>query len=161
MPDGFKFTMLVTNSPDAIQLAEAYRAQMAEANITAEIELLEFGTLLDRTNNSDFQAVSLGWSGRPDPDGNIYNYFHTDGGNNRGGYSNPEVDALLEQTRSEADQAARKALYTQVTTIIAEEAPMIFVRIPAESKVWQPSLKGFVHVPDGMMRMDSVWVEEG
>lgn len=160
MPDGFEFTMLVTNSPDAIQLAEAYKAQLSEANITCEIELLEFGTLLDRTNNGDFQAVSLGWSGRPDPDGNIYNYFHSEGGNNRGGYANPDVDALLEQTRSEADQAARKALYTEVTTLIAEEAPMIFVRVPAESKVWQPSIKGFVHIPDGMMRMDSVWLDQ-
>jgi peptide/nickel transport system substrate-binding protein len=159
-PDGFEFTMLVTNSPDAIQLAEAFRAQLAEANITANLELLEFGTLLDRTNNSDFQAVSLGWSGRPDPDGNIYNYFHSEGGNNRGGYSNPDVDDLLEQTRSESDQEARKALYTGVTTLIAEEAPMVFIRFPAESKVWQPSIKGFVHVADGMMRMDTVWLEQ-
>jgi hypothetical protein len=47
-----------------------------------------------------------------------------------------------------------------VTTLIAEEAPMVFIRFPAESKVWQPSIKGFVHVADGMMRMDTVWLEQ-
>jgi peptide/nickel transport system substrate-binding protein len=160
-PDGFEFDMLVTNSPDAVQLAEAYKAQLAEAKINANIVLLEFGTLLDRSNNSDFQAVSLGWSGRPDPDGNIYSYFHTDGGLNRGGYSNTQVDDLLEQTRKVADTSKRKDLYTQVTTLIAQDAPMIFIRFPAEIKVWQPVVKGYVHVPDGMMRMDKVWLDQG
>jgi len=160
-PDGFEFTMLVTNTPDAQQLAEAYKAQLAEAGITANLELLEFGTLLDRSNSSNFEAVSLGWSGRPDPDGNIYGYFHSDGGLNRGEYSNPDVDKLLEETRAKATTEERKPIYSEVTKMIAEDAPMIFVRFPAEIKVWQPTVKGFVHVPDGMMRMDKVSVDQG
>ncbi|MDI3340525.1 MAG: ABC transporter substrate-binding protein [Sphaerobacter sp.] len=159
-PDGFEFTMLVTNTPDAIQLAEAYRAQMAAVGINAKLELLEFGTLLDRNDAGDFQAVSLQWSGRPDPDGNIYNYFITDGGLNRGKYSNPEVDRLLEQTRAVADPAERKKLYAEVCRLIAEDAPMIFIRFPAEIKVWQPVIQGFVHVPDGMMRLKTVWLRQ-
>lgn len=157
MPDGFEFTMLVTNTPDGVQLAEAYRAQIGEAGITCNIELLEFGTLLDRSNAGDYQAVSLGWSGRPDPDGNIYGYFHSDGGLNRGGYSNAEVDELLDQTRAVSDQDERRALYTELLTIVAEEAPMLFVRFPAEIKIWRPFLEGFSHVPDGMMRFDTVY----
>jgi peptide/nickel transport system substrate-binding protein len=155
-PDGFSFTMLVTNSPDAIQLAEAYKAQLAEAKITANLELLEFGTLLDRSNNGNFEGLSLGWSGRPDPDGNIYGYFHSQGGNNRNGYNNPEVDKLLDQARAVADPAERTKIYAQATKIIAEDAPMIFIRFPAEVKVWLPAVQGFVHIPDGMMRLTSV-----
>jgi len=160
MPDGFEFTMKVTNSPDAIQLAEAYQAQIAEAGITCELELLEFGTLLDQLNSSDFEAVSLGWSGRPDPDGNIYGYFHSEGGLNRGGYANAEVDTLLEQTRAESEPAVRRDLYTQAMTIVAEEVGMVFIRYPAEIKVWRPSVVGFTHIPDGMMRFDGVSKEE-
>ncbi|CAN5200827.1 ABC transporter substrate-binding protein [soil metagenome] len=161
MPDGFEFTMLVTNTPDGVQLAEAYRAMIGEAGIVANIELLEFGTLLDRSNAGDYQAVSLGWSGRPDPDGNIYGYFHSEGGLNRGSYSNPEVDELLDQTRAVSDQDERRALYSELLTIVAEEAPMIFVRFPAEIKIWQPVIEGFMHVPDGMMRMDGVSRTDG
>lgn len=160
MPDGFEFTMVVTNSPDAIQLAEAFRAQIGEAGITCTIELLEFGTLLERTDSGNFQAVSLGWSGRPDPDGNIYSYFHSAGGNNDVGYSNPEVDELLDETRAVSDQDERRALYSELLTIVAEEAQMLFIRFPAQNKVWQPAVKGFVLVPDGMMRMDEVYLEE-
>jgi peptide/nickel transport system substrate-binding protein len=161
MPDGFEFTMLVTNTPDGVQLAEAYRAMIGEAGIVANIELLEFGTLLDRSNAGDYQAVSLGWSGRPDPDGNIYGYFHSEGGLNRGSYSNAEVDELLDQTRAVSDQDERRALYSELLTIVAEEAPMIFVRFPAEIKIWQPVIEGFMHVPDGMMRMDGVSRTDG
>ena len=113
--------MMVTNSPEAIQLAEAYKAQLAEAKITANLELLEFATLLDRSNKGDFESVSIGWSGRPDPDGNIYNFFHSTGGNNRNGYNNPEVDKLLEDARVASDPAQRKTIYTQATKIIADE----------------------------------------
>ena len=155
-PQGFSFTMLVTNSPEAIQLAEAYKAQLGEAKIVANIELLEFATLLDRSNKGEFEAISLGWSGRPDPDGNVYNYFHSKGGGNRGNYNNPEVDKLLEQARAVADPAQRKQLYTQATKLIADDVPQVFIRFPAEIKVWQPAVQGFVHVPDGMMRLNAV-----
>lgn len=159
-PNGFAFTMLVTNSPEAIQLAEAYKAQLAEAKIVANLELLEFATLLDRTNKGDFEAHSLGWSGRPDPDGNIYNYFHSTGGNNRTGYKNAEVDTLLDQARAVADPAERKKIYAQATRIIADDAPFAFVRFPAEVKVRLPVVQGFTHIPDGMMRMTNVWLKK-
>jgi peptide/nickel transport system substrate-binding protein len=159
-PGGFEFTMKVTNSPDAIQLAEAYQAQISEAGITVTLELLEFGTLLDHLNSSNFEAVSLGWSGRPDPDGNIYGYFHSEGGLNRGGYANEEVDRLLEQTRAESDPDVRRELYTEAMTIVAEEVGMVFIRFPAEIKVWRPVVEGFTHIPDGMMRFDDVTKSE-
>ena len=120
----------------------------------------ETGRVLDRNTAGDFQAVSLGWSGRPDPDGNIYNYFHSTGGNNRMSYKNPEVDTLLEQARTVADPAERKKIYTQVTKIIADDAPFAFVRFPAEIKVWLPAVQGYVHIPDGMMRMTNVWLKK-
>jgi peptide/nickel transport system substrate-binding protein len=160
MPDGFQFNMMVTNTPDAIQLAEAYQDQMAEVGIDCNLELLEFGTLLDRLNTEDFEACSLGWSGRPDPDGNIYGYFHSDGGTNRASYSNPDVDDLLEQTRAVTDPDERREIYSEVTTLIAEDAPMIFVRFPAEIKVYQPAVQGFEHIPDGMMRFVNVSLDE-
>jgi peptide/nickel transport system substrate-binding protein len=160
MPDGFSFSMMVTNTPDAIQLAEAYQDQMAQAGIEVELELLEFGTLLDRLNAEDFEAVSLAWSGRPDPDGNIYGYFHSEGGFNRAGYSNPEVDDLLDQTRAVTDQDERRELYSQLTTIVAEEVGMIFIRFPGQIKIHQPRVQGFAHIPDGMMRFNEVWLDE-
>jgi peptide/nickel transport system substrate-binding protein len=117
--------------------------------------------LLDRLNSEDFETVSLGWSGRPDPDGNIYGYFHTEGGLNRGSYSNEEVDRLLDETRAVTDLDERRELYTEAMTLVAEDVAMIFIRFPGEIKVHQPRVQGFVHIPDGMMRFTEVWLDEG
>jgi peptide/nickel transport system substrate-binding protein len=123
-----------------------------------DIELLEFATLLDRTLKQEFDASSLQWSGRPDPDGNIYNYFYSTGSGNRSQYKNPELDKLLDQTRAVSDQAERKRLYGEVNKILTEDDPMIFIQHRPEVKVMSPKLKGFVHVPDGMMRFAAVTI---
>ena len=50
-------------------------------------------------------TVRNGWSGRPDPDGNVFNFFHSKGAQNRSDYLNPEVDKLLEGARVVGMQA--------------------------------------------------------
>ncbi len=154
--EGFSFTLLLTNSPEAIQLGEAYKAQLQEARITANLEVLEGSAFTDRSNKGSFEATIGTWSGRPDPDGNVYNYCHSSGGLNRGSYKNTEVDRLLEQTRAVSDTGERKRLYTQVSKLVTDDAPHVFIRHAAEIKVWQPAVEGFVHIPDGMMRLTTV-----
>ena len=123
-----------------------------------DIELLEFATLIDRTNKHEFDASSLQWSGRPDPDGNVFNYFHSKGGQNRSQYSNPQVDQLLEGARATYDNAERKRIYQQANRIILDDSPMIFIQHRPEIKVMAPKLQNFAHVPDGMMRFAQVWL---
>jgi peptide/nickel transport system substrate-binding protein len=71
----------------------------------------------------------LRWiGGNEDPD--IFEYvFHSSkfppNGANRDYYSNPKVDALIDQARREVDQAKRKSLYAQVQSILAEDLPYI------------------------------------
>jgi peptide/nickel transport system substrate-binding protein len=117
-----------------------------------EIELLEFATQLDRTLKEEFGVNILQWSGRPDPDGNVFNYFYSKGSGNRSQYANPDVDKLLEQTRVTSDPAERKKLYSQINTILTDESPMIFIQHRPEVKVMSKKVQGFVHNPDGMMR---------
>jgi peptide/nickel transport system substrate-binding protein len=153
-----KFTLVVTNTPEDKQIAEVYKEQLADVGISMDIELLEFATLLDRTLKQEFDASSLQWSGRPDPDGNIYNYFHSKGSGNRSQYSNPEVDKILEQTRAVSDPAERKKLYSQLNQILTDDNPMIYIQHRPEVKVMSSKIKGFVHVPDGMMRFAAVTI---
>jgi peptide/nickel transport system substrate-binding protein len=153
-----KFTLVVTNTPEDKQIAEVYKEQLADVGITMEIELLEFATLLDRTLKQEFDASSLQWSGRPDPDGNIYSYFHSKGSNNRSQYANPEIDKLLEQTRAVSDEAERKKLYSQINQTLTDDNPMVFIQHRPEVKVMSKGIKGFVHVPDGMMRFAAVTI---
>src|SRR5262249_35705227 len=77
MPSGFSFTHNVGNTPIDVQEAEVLKAQLAEAGITVNISVLDGARLLAEGNAKKFQMSESQWSGRPDPDGNTYQFFHT------------------------------------------------------------------------------------
>jgi peptide/nickel transport system substrate-binding protein len=150
----------VTNTPEAIQIAQAYKEQLAEGGLEMDLELMEFGTALAKYNNSEHTCFQVGWSGRPDPDGNTYGFLHSKGGLNRDQYSNPKVDELLQKARAVYDQAERKALYTEALKLAINEGAIVYLYWPLDQKTWSPKVNNYVHVPDGMMRFKSVWLSK-
>src|SRR3989442_1748694 len=159
MPNGFSFVVKGWNQPTHVQELQIVQAQLKEIGVDMKIELLEFGKLLADLNSHTFVALRIGWSGRPDPDGNAHVFLHSKGGLNRVRYSNPKMDELLDQARAESDIGKRKALYVQVTRLAAEDAPYAWLHHDAEIKVWADHVKGFEHISDGMLRMKGVWIE--
>lgn len=153
-----KFSCYVTNTPEGIRIAQAYKEMLAEGGLDMDIELLEFGTALAKYNNFEHTCFQVGWSGRPDPDGNTTSFLKTGGGLNRDQYSNPQVDTLLDQARATYDQAQRKSLYSQMLKIALPEVPIVYLYWALDQKTFTPRLKGFIHVPDGMMRFKSVYL---
>jgi len=119
---------------------------------------VEFGALLSQLDAHRFEAALLGWSGRPDPDANIYGFFVTDGGLNNSAYSNPRVDTLLDAARVLTTPDQRRRAYAEIMQILNTELPYLFLWWPKEYKVHSPRLQGFVHVADGMMRFRHVWL---
>ncbi len=146
------FTLKTGTSPANAQLAQLVQNFLQPAGINMKIEKVEFGTLLDQMDKGNFQAAQIGWSGRPDPDQNIYDWFITGGSNNNGGYSNPQVDQLLKQARAENDEAKRKAAYDKAVQIIHDDAPYIFIYHPNNLLGMRANVTGFTYVPDGIIR---------
>jgi len=158
---GFAFTMTTANIPINIQEAEVIQAQLSEAGMSMKVKLVDAATQLSDGNSRNFDMISYQWSGRPDPDGNIYQFYRTTPGTslNWSGISNPQLDALLDKTREVSAQAERKKLYSQVTKILQEELPMIFIVHPVEPKAFGPRVQGYEPIPDGMMRFRTVWLK--
>jgi peptide/nickel transport system substrate-binding protein len=160
-PSGFSFTHTIINTPFEIQQGEVVKAQLAEAGITANVQPVDGATQLSAGNNKTYQMTTYNWSGRPDPDGNTYQFFHTTPGVslNWSGISNPQLDQLLEQTRQVTDHAERKKLYSQAIEIMRDEAATPFIVHPIEPKALSPKLQGYVPNPDGMLRFKDVWLK--
>jgi peptide/nickel transport system substrate-binding protein len=156
-----KFSCYVTNTPEGIRVAQAYKEMLAEGGLQMELELLDFPTALAKYNNAEHTCFQVGWSGRPDPDGNTTSFLKTGGGLNRDQYSNKQVDDLLDKGRATYDQAERKKIYTAALKIAIAEVPIVYLYWGIDQKTFTTKLKGFVHVPDGMMRFKSVWLEKG
>ena len=159
-PNGFTFTLTTNNIPINIQEAEVMQAQLAEAGITTKVKLVDSATLIADGNARNFEMVSFQWSGRPDPDGNTYQFLRTTPGTsfNWSGISNPQIDALLDRTREISNQAERRKLYGELTRLLQDEMPMVFIIHPVEPKAFSPRVQNYEAIPDGMMRFKDVWM---
>lgn len=157
-PDGFSFTYKTDPSPASQQMGQVIQNNLKPAGIDVKLEQLEFGTLLEDSSSGDFEALHLGWSGRIDPDLNIYDFMTTDGDFNDSGYSNPEVDDLLNEARTTSDEARRKELYTQTMEILHEDVPYVYLYHSNTTTdfAMQSNVKGFTAYPDGILRLANV-----
>ena len=125
----FHLTMKTSTEGSTRLLAAVLQQQLSDVGITLDIRTFEFATFFSDVTHGAFQLYSLRWiGGNEDPD--IFEYaFHsakfTPNGANRSFYSNPDLDALINQARSQLDQNLRKQLYAQVQQILAEDLPYI------------------------------------
>lgn len=102
--------------------------QMWEKNlgIQAEFQQTEFATFLKDLHKRRFQMFDIGWiADYPDPENFLDILFHSESSNNHTNYNNPDVDALLEQARTETDDAVRFELYNQAEQMIIDDAPWV------------------------------------
>ena len=125
----FRLTMKTSTDENTRLMVAVMQQQLREAGIALDIRSFEFATFFADVQHGAFQLYSLRWiGGNEDPD--IFEYaFHSSkfppNGANRGFYSNPKLDALIDQGRRAIDPSVRKPLYAEVQSILAEDLPYI------------------------------------
>ncbi len=130
-PDGIRLhlTMKTSNDEGTRLLAAVLQQQLAQVGIALDLRSFEFATFYSDVTRGAFQMYSLRWiGGNEQPD--IYEYaFATKSfpphGGNRGRYSNPQLDALLQDAGQSEEMARRRADYVQVQQILARDLPAI------------------------------------
>jgi peptide/nickel transport system substrate-binding protein len=143
----------VTNSPDQQQAGEVIQAMAAEAGFQVTLKVMEFASSLQAGYAGDFQAYLIGWSGRADADGNMWQLLHSRGTFNYGRWKNEEADALLDAARRPTDPAERRALYAKFWAIQRDELPLMYLWTAKNIVGLKASLEGFELVPDGLIRV--------
>ena len=125
----FHITMKTSTVESTRLMVAVMQQQLREVGIALEIRSFETATFLADVTHGAFQMYGLRWiGGNEDPD--IFEYaFHSSkfppNGANRGFYSNPKVDALIDRARRETDPNLRKPLYAEVQRILAEDVPSL------------------------------------
>jgi peptide/nickel transport system substrate-binding protein len=157
-PDGngplprFRLSFKTTNIDLRRRIAEALKEQLQSVGIELEIRSYEWGTFFSDIKQGNFHLYSLAWVGILDPDIQ-YQIFHSasvpPNGDNRGRYSNAEIDRLLERGRLTFDETERKPIYSQIQKLLAEDLPYVPLWWWRNVVVKQPSVKDFVPYPDG------------
>lgn len=148
--------MMVTNSADSQQVGEVIQSMARDAGFDVKLQATEFASSLSTARAGHFETYQIGWSGRVDPDGNMYQFLHSGGTFNYGHYANPEMDQLLEEARQTADPAKRKAIYAQVWDLERKDLPLIYLYIGKNTVGMTKKLEGFTPVPDGIVRLQGM-----
>ncbi len=137
-PDGVgplpRMRLVYKTSSDAFRVAVAkvVAAQLLEIGIAVEVRSFERLTFFADLKKGLYQLASAQTSDIADPDF-YFTYFHSSrvpdaknpDGLNRWKYRNARVDELTKAGRAELDRATRKALYSEVQKILADELPVV------------------------------------
>ena len=151
-----KLELLTFNDPDILQAAEVIQSMASEAGFDVHIQAMEFASSLQAAHQGQFQAYMIGWSGRPDIDGNTYQFLHSGQGNNDSHYANPTVDKLLDEGRSTVDLAKRVPVYADMLEQERKDLPITYLWSPSNIAGMSAKLQGFRPIPDGMIRLQGL-----
>jgi peptide/nickel transport system substrate-binding protein len=153
--------LMVTNEyPETVTAAQVIAANLADIGVETDIRVLDFATWLAEQAEGNFDMLLLGWLGNIDINDYYYNQHHSEGANNVQGYSNPEVDRLLEAGRTETDPEVRKELYARAAELIVDDASYVYLYNPNVVQAWTEELHGYEARPDRAVRFNDVWLEE-
>jgi peptide/nickel transport system substrate-binding protein len=137
------FTFQTGNSPNNVQYAEFLQTQWAAVGLTVQLKFDDIATVITKiVQGGDFQL--LDWISGPyeNPYPFMYNTFHTGGINNYGHYSNPQVDAALDQAASTTNPAERTAAYQQAQVLINQDLAVVWLARAAKAAIARPNVKG-------------------
>ena len=154
--DGIRFSLSFKTTTDQtrVAVAKAIGAELRQVGINVTVESLEWGRFKADVEHGHVQMWSLGWVGFKDPD--IYRFafatasFPPDGGN-RGWYSNPVLDQLLDLGRSQTSLSERTAVYAKAQQIIADDVPYAFLWHEDVFAISNQGIEGFEVYADGRL----------
>jgi oligopeptide transport system substrate-binding protein len=113
--------------------------------IEIEIELLEPIGYIYQLQDQHGQMFPLGWcADYPDPQNFLDVLYHSTSEENWSHYDNPQVDALLEQARTQRDPETRLSLYRQAEQMILVDAPEIWLSHGISRQLVKPYVHGYV-----------------
>jgi len=150
------FTLMTPTTSDAQRLAQVVQAMVAEAGFDVKIQATEFSTSLDLADKGQFEAYVLAWSGRADPDGNIYSHLVTKQPLDYSGYANPEFDKLITESRATNDTTQRAKLFAEAAALEHRDRPIVYLYHRHWLWAYTSKLSGFHMVPDGMVRLQNM-----
>lgn len=150
------FTLMTPTTSDAQRLAQVVQAMAKEAGFDVKIQNTEFSTSLDLADKGDYEAYVLAWSGRADPDGNVYSHLACKQPLNYTGFCNADFDKAVSEARVTADPAQRAKLYEQAAAIEAKELPIVYLYHRHWLWAYTGKLSGFAKVPDGLLRLQNL-----
>jgi peptide/nickel transport system substrate-binding protein len=150
------FTLMTATTNDAQRIAQVVQAMAKEAGFDVKIQSTEFATSLDLADKGQFEAYVLAWSGRPDPDGNLFSHLGCKQPLNYSGICNATMDDLMVKSRTTVDSAERAKLFAEIAAIESKERPIVYLFHRHWLWAYNTKVTGMRTIPDGIVRLQDV-----
>lgn len=139
--------------------AEVIRTQLVDLGLDVQLESLQQAAWNERWEAKDFDWIINGSVVDADPDDGFWNFFHSEGPWNTYSYSNPEVDELLEATRTTADQTERGELFQTIQGILQDDVAFAFLYHTFDLTGFYTKVQGYLPIPE-MRYLETVWLQQ-
>ena len=124
------------------------------------VSVFEFSDFLERLDNEEYGVFTSGWcADYPDPQNFLDVLFRSDSAENRFGYENEDVDALLLEAAVESDPDRRASLYQIAEQLVLEDWVAVPLRHNNEYLLVRPYVKGFELTPIGVPQLQNISIE--
>jgi len=152
-PDGFGLTIHGPNNRyvNDEQVTQAIAQMLTRVGIATKVDTMPSSVFFSRGSKLEFSMMLVGW-GTDTAEASsplkallaTYNTQKGMGASNRGRYSNPKMDALLDQALSTVNDAQREKLLQQATEIAMNDVGII--ALYHQENLWA-TRKGIAYVP--------------
>ena len=149
------------SDPVKQRAAQVFQATASELGVKVQLEQVDTAGYRAALGAGTMPCDLQGWWGyRPDPDQYLAILLHSSGSYaKRHGYSNPEMDKLIDAERAEVDEGRRRAIFRQISDLMNEDAVYVPWHYSSDFKGLHPKVKGFVHYQDSIVRYEDLSIE--
>ncbi len=143
---------------DPVAMAVAIQADLAAVGLDVQVRTFEWNSYLARVNEGlagQAEMAEMAWMTN-DPDTLPWLALRSGAAFNSGGYSNPEVDRLIDAGRRTTDRAGRAAIYRELQRLVHDDAPWLFVANWKQNAVATARVRGLALQPSFLLRLQGV-----
>ena len=154
-----EFKMLVTATPRGRMVGQVLQQFWKRIGASMEIEQVDQATIPPRAFMRQFQLVPWRIVDLADPDPQMYANFRSGSPLALANYANPELDRLLDHSRTTADPAARIEDYCAISRLINKEAIWFWTFQNTYYALSSARLKGFPKIYNGVIDVSMTWLQ--
>jgi peptide/nickel transport system substrate-binding protein len=162
-PKGFATKILVdSGNQKFVTFAQIIKSQLQPLGIDVTITGLDHSAFESTFQKFDYEMfIDYAINDISDPDEMAsFELNFKDGGSSSywSSYNNPAVTALVNSAEAEFNPTKRAALYAQIQSMVAEDAPFVPLDYPPYIYATSKSVQGFAVNPGGAYRLEDVWL---